>query len=318
MYKSFYKLQRNAFEITPDPSFLFATQRHSDALSSLYYGVHSRKGFIVLTGEVGTGKTLLLRCLLQLLEKNKDVAYAYLFNSKLSPTDFLQYVLSDFGLSPAGKSKGELLFELLKFVVDRSLKNLTTVLIVDEAHHLSTDTLEEIRLLTNLETAQRKMLQIVLVGQPELDDKLESPNMTQLKHRIAVRTDLSPLTSEETAGYIQRRLQVVGASSHAQTIFPPDAVAAVYRYSRGNPRLINTLCENGLISAYGKQLQSVTPKIIDEIAEHFRLRVPSARETRREDAPEPDIQEAARTLLKLYASLHKQNSPEITAISSRV
>jgi general secretion pathway protein A len=306
MYKAFYNLQRNPFEITPDPSFLFATKRHNEALAALYYAVRWRKGFVVLTGQVGTGKTLLLRCLLQLLKQSKDVAYAYLFNSRLSPTEFLQYVVSDFGLPSAGKNKGQLLFDLCNFVVNRGLNKLTTVLIVDEAHHLSTEALEEVRLLTNLETAQHKLLQIVLVGQPELDDKLDSANMTQLKQRIAIRSHLEPLDSEETKGYIERRLQLVGANSHAEALFPPNSIAAVYRHSRGVPRLINTICENALISAYAKQLRTVTPNIIDDVAEDFRLNVVTPTEVKKaEIIDEMDVQRAAKTLLDLYATLHK-------------
>src|SRR5579885_305562 len=193
MYKLFFNLKRNPFEITPDPAFLFPTKRHNEALAALYYGVRRHKGFVVLTGEVGTGKTLLLRCLLQLLRQSNDVSYAYVFNSRLSPVEFLQYVAGDFGLPVAGKNKSELLLDLSRYVVSRGLKKLTTVLVVDEAHHLSPDILEEIRLLTNLETAQEKLLQILLVGQPELDEKLDSIELRQLKQRIAVRSHLTPL-----------------------------------------------------------------------------------------------------------------------------
>ena len=174
MYKSFFNLTRNPFELTPDPEFLFSTKRHNEALAALYYGVRRHKGFVVLTGEVGTGKTLLLRCLLQLFKQSKDVAYAYVFNSRLEPTEFLQYVLSDLGLTTRGKNKSELLLELGQFLISRSTQKQTTVLIVDEAHHLSADILEEVRLLTNLETTDDKLLQILLVGQPELDQKLSS------------------------------------------------------------------------------------------------------------------------------------------------
>lgn len=306
MYKTFYNLKANPFDITPDPSFLFPTKRHNEALAGLYYGVRWRKGFVVLTGQVGTGKTLLLRCLLQLLKQSKDVAYAYLFNSRLSPTEFLQYIVSDFGLPSAGKNKGELLFELCNFVVNRGLNKQTTVLIVDEAHHLSTETLEEVRLLTNLETAQHKLLQIVLVGQPELDDKLDSVKMTQLKQRIAIRSHLEPLTAEETKGYIERRLQSAGANSHAEMLFPAKTIATVYRHSRGIPRLINTVCENALISAYAKQLRTVSPQIIDEVADDLRLNVVTSAELETSRAGnEMDIQHAARTLLDLYASLNR-------------
>ena len=196
MYKSFYNLKRNPFELTPDPSFLFPTPRHNEALATLYHGVRGHKGFVVLTGEVGTGKTLLLRCLLQLLSRSNDVAYAYIFNSRLSPVEFLQYIASDFGLPVSGKNKSEILFDLSKYVIDRGSKKLTTVLVVDEAHHLSVDILEEIRLLTNLETTQEKLLQVLLVGQPELDDKLDSADLRQLKQRIAHRSSTGAARSE--------------------------------------------------------------------------------------------------------------------------
>ena len=203
MYKAFYNLKRNPFDIIPDPSFLFPTPRHNEAMAALYHGVRAHRGFVVLTGEVGTGKTLLLRCLLELFKKSNDVAYAYVFNGRLSPCEFLQYVATDFGLSVSGKNKSEILLEFSNYVIDRGMKNLTTVLIVDEAHHLSADILEEIRLLTNLETSREKLLQILLVGQPELDDTLDSPTLRQLKQRIAHRAQLAPLDENETKGYIR-------------------------------------------------------------------------------------------------------------------
>src|SRR5450755_3056799 len=272
MYKTFYNLQRNPFEISPDPSFLFPTRRHNEALAALYYGVRRRKGFVVMTGEVGTGKTLLVRCLLQLLNRN-DVSYAYIFNSRLSPLEFLQYVAGDFGLPASGKNKSELLMELSNYLIARHLKKLTTVLVVDEAHHVSTEVLEEIRLLTNLETTQEKLLQILLVGQPELDEKLDSVELRQLKQRIALRSQLEPLSLEETRGYIQRRLQLAGATSNVTTLFPSDTIAKVYRHSRGIPRLINTVCENALITAFARQTPLVEPDVVDEVAADFRLGV---------------------------------------------
>src|SRR6202012_5754853 len=222
MYKAFFNLVRNPFELTPDPEFLFSTKRHNEALAALYYGVRRHKGFVVLTGEVGTGKTLLLRCLLQLFKQSKDIAYAYVFNSLLEPTEFLQYVLSDLGLTTRGKNKGELLLELGQFLISRSSKKQTTVLIVDEAHHLSAEILEEVRLLTNLETTDDKLLQILLVGQPELDQKLDSVGLRQLKQRIALRAQLGPLDAEETKEYIEHRLRVAGVEGEASRLFPSD------------------------------------------------------------------------------------------------
>src|SRR5438270_8884669 len=255
MYKRFYSLKRNPFEITPDPSFLFATKKHNEALASLYYGVRRRKGFVVMTGEVGTGKTLLVRCLLQVLQR-ANIAFAYVFNPRLSALEFLQYIAGDFGLPTAGKSKSELLLDLSGFVIARHQKNFTTVLVVDEAHHLSSDLLEEVRLLTNLETPQEKLLQILLIGQPELDEKLDSKDLRQLKQRIALRSHLGALDLEETRGYVYCRLQLAGNPNPA-AVFPMDAVSALYRQSRGFPRLVNTLCENALINGYAKQSRNV-------------------------------------------------------------
>jgi general secretion pathway protein A len=311
MYKTFFNLTRNPFDLTPDPTFLFSTQRHNEALAALYYGVRRHKGFVVLTGEVGTGKTLLLRCLLRLLKQSKDVAYAYLFNGRLSPMEFLQYILSDFGLSASGKNKGELLLDLGHFVISRGSKKLTTVLIVDEAHHLPADILEEVRLLTNLETTDDKLLQILLVGQPELDEKLDSVRLRQLKQRIALRARLDPLDANETKGYIERRLQIAGANSTASTLFSPQTIAAVYRHSRGFPRLINTICENALITAYARQMRGVTPDIIEDVAKEFRLdvvRSPGAERTDGQD--EMDIQRAAKVLVDVYSALRKPVASE--------
>jgi general secretion pathway protein A len=271
MYKAFFGLTRNPFDLVPDPTCFVSTRRHNEALAALYYGVRWHKGFIVVTGEVGTGKTLLLRCLLRLLRASKDVSYAYLFNSRLSPTEFLQYIVSDFGLRSAGKNKGELLLELGQFLIARGSKKLTTVLIIDEAHHLSEEILEEVRLLSNLETTDEKLLQIVLVGQPELDEKLDSVDLRQLKQRIALRAHLGSLDADETREYIERRLQIAGAEPGRQAIFSTEAMAAIFRHSQGLPRLINSVCENALIATYARQLPVVPAEIVDDVAREFRL-----------------------------------------------
>jgi general secretion pathway protein A len=314
MYKSFFNLKRNPFEITPDPSFLFATRRHNEALAALYYGVRRRKGFVVLTGEVGTGKTLLLRCLLQLLKESNDVKYAYVFNGRLSPLEFLQYVAGDLGLNAAGKNKSDLLLQLAGYVVSRGEKKLTTVLVVDEAHHLSADILEEIRLLTNLETADEKLLQILLVGQPELDEKLDSVDLRQLKQRVALRSHLAALDGSETQGYIERRLQLAGSAAPA-ALFPAETVAAVHRHSRGIPRLINTLCENGLIAAYAARATEVSAAMIDGIAADFRLGVDTTKPA--PAAPEDiDLKEITRKLLMLYS--HVASKPAEEGMTTRM
>lgn len=312
MYKGFFGFTRNPFDLTPDPACFVSTKRHNEALAALYYGIRWHKGFVVVTGEVGTGKTLLLRCLLRLLKDSRDVAYAYLFNSRLSSTEFLQYILSDFGLPSSGRNKSELLFDFGQFLLSRGTKRLTTVLIIDEAHHLSDDLLEEVRLLSNLETTDDKLLQIVLVGQPELDEKLDSLGLRQLKQRIALRAQLSSLEPAETTEYIMKRLQIAGADPHRDPIFSADAVTAVHRHSRGLPRLINTICENGLIAAYAKQSPRVTPEIVEEVAKQFRLDIPASEDEERTDRRlEAEMKRAAGALLNLFPDLKKsiRNKP---------
>lgn len=304
MYKAFFGLTRNPFDLTPDPACFVSTKRHNEALAALYYGIRWHKGFVVVTGEVGTGKTLLLRCLLRLLKDSRDIAYAYLFNSRLSATEFLQYILSDFGLPASGKNKGELLLTLGQFLLSRGSKRLTTVLIIDEAHHMSDDLLEEVRLLSNLETTDDKLLQIVLVGQPELDEKLDSLGLRQLKQRIALRAHLGSLEPDETKEYVNKRLEIAGADAHRESIFSAEAFAAVHRYSQGLPRLINTICENGLIAAYAKQSSRVTSDIIDDVAKQFRLNVFDSEDEEKTGAErEEELKRAAGALLNLFPDL---------------
>jgi general secretion pathway protein A len=304
MYKSFFALTRNPFDLTPDPTCFVPTKWHNEALAALYYGIRRHKGFVVLTGEVGTGKTLLLRCLLRLLKESKDVACAYVFNGRLTPDEFLQYILSDFGLPTSGKNKSDFLFDLGQFLVARGSKKMTTVLIVDEAHHLSADILEEVRLLSNLETEDDKLLQIVLVGQPELDDKLESVGLRQLKQRISIRTHLGSLDAYEVERYIQHRLQIAGGTTKADPLFSTDAIAAVNLHSRGLPRLINTICDNALITAYARRLPSVPSDVIEDVAKELRLDLSySTLAEKNEDPKGMDTQRIANLLLDLCPDL---------------
>ena len=271
MYRTFFGLNRSPFEISPDPYFYYGSARHNEALAAIYYGIRARKGFVVVTGEVGTGKTLLIRRIQGALDHER-IAFAYVFNPLLGPEDFLKYIVGDLEL-PAPKTKGEALHTLNDFLIGRHKKGLTTVLIVDEAQHLSAEVLEEIRLLTNLETTREKLMQIVLLGQPELDEKLDSPNLRQLKQRIAFRCHLEPLSQAECRDYVVRRLQRAGAGVESWKIFPDPVLAKMYEYSKGIPRIINSMAENALIAAYAKHTKVVTEDVIDEVAADLRLRV---------------------------------------------
>ena len=275
MYRKFYSLTRYPFEVSPDPYFYYPTPRHNEALALLNYGVLRHKGFVVVTGEVGTGKTLLVRCLLDSLTLQK-VAFAYIYNPILTVRSFLGQVLTDLGLSPATGTKSEALSRLNNFLMERSRDDLTTALVVDEAQLLDWDLLEEIRLLTNLETTQHKLLQIVLAGQQELDRKLDSHELRQLKQRVGLRCSLLPLDLREVGGYIHRRLELAGAERNENVIFSAEAIEAVYKISEGIPRLVNTVCENCLMLGFGLQLKHITAEIVREVVSDLRLEQPAA------------------------------------------
>jgi len=270
MYKSFFGLNRNPFELSPDPFFLCPLGKSEESLATIHYAVTRRKGFVVLTGEVGTGKTLMIRYLCDLW-KERQIPFAHVTAPRLSVTDFLSYVTFDLGIKVNEPTKGDLLRALYGFLVAQFEKGLTTILIVDEAHQTTRAVLEEIRVLTNFETAHEKLLQILLVGQPELDKKLDSFALRQLKQRIAIRCELEPLREKETGRYIEHRLRLGGANTQASTIFPADTVRAIHRYSSGIPRLVNSICEQALVAAYARQLLIVPVEIIHAVASYFRL-----------------------------------------------
>ncbi len=269
MYKQYFGLTRNPFEISPDPFFYHPTPRHNEALANLHYGVGRRKGFIVITGEVGTGKTLLVRCLLSELRKN-NIAFGYVFNPLLPVVEFFQYIMADFGLPYSGRTKTEMLLDLNRFLIQRHARGLITALVVDEAQALRTELLEEIRLLTNLETSQQKLLQIVLMGQPELEMVLDSPELRQLKQRVALRCQLQQLDCPQTHAYVLSRLERAGAPKEP-IIFTEEALDKVHEYSRGIPRIINNLCENSMVNAFAREQRPVTGDMITEVAGDFRL-----------------------------------------------
>ena len=268
MYKTFFGLKDNPFNVNPDPRYLFLTKEIEEALSGLMYGIQNRKGFITLTGEVGTGKTTLINRLLDWLHQRR-VRTAFLFNSRMNTSQLFDFILAEFGISCETKSKSQQLMRLNQWLLDRYRAGETTVLIVDEAQNLTYPVLEEIRLLTNLETSTEKLLQIVLAGQQELEEKLKLPELRQLRQRIMLRCKTSPLTKEQTHDYIAERLRIAGASG--ELIFPPKTVETIHLYSLGIPRVVNLICEHSLINAYVEQQRSISPKIVEDVAHEFQL-----------------------------------------------
>src|SRR5277367_4403477 len=268
MYKEFFGLRANPFNVNPDPRYLFLTRHTEEALACLTYGIQSRKGFVLLTGEVGTGKTTLINKLMEWL-RLQQVATAFIFNSRMDVPQLLDFMMADFGIPCDAKSKSQLLQRLYNWLLDRYRAGETAVLVIDEAQNLSDEVLEEIRMLTNLETFTEKLLQIVLVGQPELEQKLKQPGLRQLRQRLTLRAKTHALTLEETKAYIQQRLRIAGSSG--QTIFEPEAVLSIHLYSSGIPRVINLLCEHCLVSAFVDQQKLIGPATVDTVARDFDL-----------------------------------------------
>ena len=273
MYNAFFGFTQNPFNLSPDPSFLFRSPQHEEALANLIYGVRSRKGFIVLTGEVGTGKTTMLECLRDYLHEH-HIAFASFFNSRLSVEQFFELLAYDFELPANRSSKTEVLLALNHMVLERAHGGRTTVLIVDEAHNLEWDVLEEIRLLGNLENRFGKLLQIVLAGQQELDSKLENPEYRQLKQRIALRCALRGFDAPQTGAYIRSRMARAGLQN--QAILSPELIEEIHFRSQGIPRLINSVCDNLLLTAFALESKLVTRTMLDEVTADLRLDYPGA------------------------------------------
>jgi general secretion pathway protein A len=273
MYNAFFGFTQNPFNMSPDPSFLFRSPQHEEALANLIYGVRSRKGFIVLTGEVGTGKTTMLECLRDYLHEH-HIAFASFFNSRLNVEQFFELLAYDFELPANRSSKTEVLLALNHMVLERAHGGRTTVLIVDEAHNLEWDVLEEIRLLGNLENRFGKLLQIVLSGQQELDSKLENPEYRQLKQRIALRCALHGFDAPQTAAYIRSRMARAGLQN--QAIISPELIEEIHFRSQGIPRLINSICDNVLLTAFALESKLVTRTMLDEVTADMRLDYPGA------------------------------------------
>jgi general secretion pathway protein A len=267
VYADFYELQELPFALTPDPRFIYFTPSHTEVMANLHYGIESGKGLIVVTGEVGTGKTTILRWMMQRLDRT--VLVAYIFNPRLSVTEFYQHVATLLDVQK-WQTKSELLLELGRALESRHSRGLRTVLIVDEAQGLSTQVLEEIRLLSNFESDTAKQLQIVLTGQPELREVLNRAELRQLKQRIALRCVIKAMPSvEETDRYITSRLLVAGAQR--TDIFSPGAIEYIFRCSEGIPRNINNLCDNALLTGYAAGETTVGRGTIEEVAETFDM-----------------------------------------------
>lgn len=280
MYAEFYGLKEMPFALTPDPRYIYFTPSHTEVMANLHYGIESGKGLIVVTGEVGTGKTTMLRWVMQRLDRT--VLVAYIFNPRLSVPEFYQHLAALFDVQN-WESKSDLLIELGKVLESRHSRGLRTVLIIDEAHGLSTSVLEEVRLLCNFESDTAKQLQIVLTGQPELRVVLNNPDLRQLKQRVALRCDVKALPNvEETAQYINSRLKVSGATR--TDIFSPGAVDYIFRCSEGIPRNINNLCDNALLNGFAAGEPIISRAAVQEVAETFDV-LPRVQNLEEREAP---------------------------------
>lgn len=309
MYKEFFGLRANPFNVNPDPRYLFLTRHTEEALACLTYGVQSRKGFVLLTGGIGTGKTTLINKLLEWL-RPQQVATAFIFNSRLNVTQFLDYMMADLGIPCESRLKSQILQRLYHWLLGKYRAGETAVLIVDEAQNLTEEVLEEIRMLTNLETFTEKLLQIVLVGQPELETKLKQPQLRQLRQRLTLRAKTHPLTVEETKAYVQQRLRIAG--SDGRLIFDPEAMPVIYKHSSGIPRVVNLLCEHCLVNAFADRKPIITSDLVDAVAVDFDLRdngdlaaMPVTTSSPVSDGEKFDLEEALRTLASLAARLRR-------------
>ncbi|PYT18134.1 MAG: general secretion pathway protein [Acidobacteria bacterium] len=278
MYNAFFGFSESPFSLSPDPAFFYRSEQHEEALANLIYGVQARKGFIVLSGEVGTGKTTMLECLRDYLE-SQYIEFAFIFNSRISVEQFFEMIAYDLDLACTRTSKTEVLFALNELLMEQTQDGRTVVLIVDEAHNLEWEVLEEIRLLGNLENRNGKLLQIILAGQPELDRKLDAPNLRQLKQRIVLRCNLQPFTLRDAVEYMQSRLGRAGAPPE-QNIFPEQLMAEIHLRSQGIPRVINALCDNLLLTAFAMETKVCTVEMLDEVCHDMRLEWPGSRRTR--------------------------------------
>ncbi|MGH8069099.1 MAG: AAA family ATPase [Candidatus Entotheonellia bacterium] len=273
MYTDYFGFSEKPFSVTPDPRFFYTNPSYQEAYASLLYGIHERRGFIVLTGEIGTGKTTLLRRLMENMEPN--VRFVFFYNTTLTFEELLDFICDELGLPIKEAGRLQKIQMLNQFLMDQLARGGTVVLLIDEAQNLGEEVLENLRLLSNLETASEKLLQIVMVGQPELETKLNQPELRQLKQRIAIQCRLERLDDEEVGPFITYRLNTVGYKR--QQLFMPDAVQEIAYYSKGFPRLINILCDNALLIAYATSQKRITADIIREAAGDLRLELPRSK-----------------------------------------
>ncbi len=260
MYENFYGLKEKPFQITPNPKYLYLSPVHENALTYLEYGLMENVGFILLTGNIGTGKTTMVRYLLDQFETEKEIAV--IFNTNVTADELLCLILQSFELEPKNGNKTKNLEIFQEFLIDRYSKNKQVLLIIDEAQNLSDDALEQVRMLSNLQSDDQNLIQIMLVGQPELKDRLKQPSHNPLSQRIAVNFFLSGLTDKETRSYIAYRLEKVGGNPD---IFTPEAVDVIYRVSRGIPRTINLLCDAALVYGFGYELETIEVPVIEQV-----------------------------------------------------
>jgi general secretion pathway protein A len=289
MYHAHYGLLRSPFEMTPDPAFLWMSEAHAEGLATLVYGVQARKGFVLLTGEVGTGKTTLLHALLAQLDRS--TLAAFIFNPRLDPLDFFRVLFDELGIETPCATKAEYLISLNRFLIARLEQDQPTLLIIDEAQNLSPEMLEEVRLLSNLETPSSKLLQIMLVGQPELAEMLAQPELRQLRQRIVMRHQLRPFTREETATYVYERLRIAGYTGGE--LFTKRALRALYEITGGVPRLVNVVCDGALLLGFDRGLRTLSDKEVLEVARDLELAPKGGANDEKISAREADA--AART-----------------------
>lgn len=322
MYLDFFKLREFPFRLTPDTEFLYMSNVHARAKAYMDYSVWNREGFVVITGEIGCGKTILIKKLLSELEEDNFLV-AKIFQTQLDEVEFLQAVLVEYGLNPFNAKKVELIDMLNTFLVDsyREMKQL--VLIVDDAHNLSLKALEEIRMLSGLETQKEKVLHVILVGQPQLNAMLDAPELEQLVQRVRLRFHVRPLSLDETAEYIVHRLNVAGATR--TDMFTPETMSVIYKYTGGVPRLINTLCDTALTVAYADNLPTVTINVLKEALDELQWQ-PFERRSglQGKPAPKSDLTHTVREQDKLIATigsrLNQMDSliPSLSLISDRM